>query len=132
MARISTYTEVAPHADDLILGSDMGSLKATKNFKVSSLVALCPQGTVTSVALTAPSAFSVAGSPITSAGTIAITGAGSTAQFVDGTGALQNISSIVGNQTLAQTIAVGNTTSGADISVSAVIATLTGSVILIS
>jgi|13_taG_2_1085334.scaffolds.fasta_scaffold16098_2 hypothetical protein len=119
MARISTYTEVAPHADDLILGSDMGSLKATKNFKVSSIVALCPQGTVTSVALTAPAAFSVAGSPITSAGTIAITGAGSTAQFIDGTGALQNISSIVGNQTLAQTIAVGNTTSGTDISVSA-------------
>ena len=56
---------------------------------------------------------------ITSAGTIAITGAGSNAQFVDGTGALQNISSIVGNQTLAQTIAVGNTTGGTDISVSA-------------
>ena len=41
MARISTYNEVTPHADDLILGSDMGSLKATKNFKVSSLVSLC-------------------------------------------------------------------------------------------
>lgn len=46
-------------------------------------------GTVTSVAVTVPSGLSVSGSPITSAGTIGITGAGTTAQYLDGTGALQ-------------------------------------------
>tara|TARA_R110001632_G_scaffold6260_4_gene25395 strand:+ start:1969 stop:4344 length:2376 start_codon:yes stop_codon:yes gene_type:complete len=46
-------------------------------------------GTVTSVAMTVPAAFAVSGSPITTAGTLAISGAGTTAQFIDGTGALQ-------------------------------------------
>ena len=46
-------------------------------------------GTVTSVGLTMPAAFSVAGSPVTTSGTLAVTGAGSSSQYVDGTGALQ-------------------------------------------
>ena len=46
-------------------------------------------GTVTSVAMTVPAALSVSGSPITSAGTLAVTGAGTSAQFIDGTGALR-------------------------------------------
>ena len=45
-------------------------------------------GTVTSVALTAPAAFAVAGSPITNAGTLAITGAGTNTQVVLGDGTL--------------------------------------------
>jgi|GEM_PF-2267088 hypothetical protein len=45
-------------------------------------------GSVTSVALTMPSAFSVANSPITTAGTIAVTGAGTVAQYVRGDGSL--------------------------------------------
>jgi hypothetical protein len=45
-------------------------------------------GTVTSVALTVPSAFNVTGSPITTAGTLAITGAGTSAQYVRGDGQL--------------------------------------------
>jgi hypothetical protein len=47
-------------------------------------------GTVTSVALTVPSAFSVTGSPITTAGTLAITGAGLATQYVRGDGQLAN------------------------------------------
>ena len=47
------------------------------------------KGTITSVALTVPSAFSVSGSPITTSGTFAITGAGSGTEYIDGTGALQ-------------------------------------------
>ena len=47
-------------------------------------------GTVTSVALTVPAALSVSGSPITTSGTLAITGAGSTAQYIDGTGCATN------------------------------------------
>lgn len=48
-------------------------------------------GTVTSVGLTAPSAFTVTGSPVTTSGTLAITGSGTTSQLIDGTGALQTI-----------------------------------------
>ena len=51
-------------------------------------------GGVTSVALTAPAAFTVTGSPITTSGTLAITGAGIAAQYVDGTGALQTFPTI--------------------------------------
>jgi len=45
-------------------------------------------GTVTSVALTAPTAFNVSGSPITTSGTIAISGAGTASQYVKGDGTL--------------------------------------------
>jgi len=47
-----------------------------------------PSGTVTSVALTVPSAFSVTGSPITTAGTLAISASGTSAQYVRGDGQL--------------------------------------------
>jgi hypothetical protein len=47
-------------------------------------------GTVTSVALTVPPAFSVTGSPITTAGTLAISGAGLATQYVRGDGQLAN------------------------------------------
>jgi hypothetical protein len=47
-------------------------------------------GTVTSVAVTMPSAFAVSGSPITSSGIIAITGAGTASQYVRGDGQLAN------------------------------------------
>ena len=45
-------------------------------------------GTVTSVGLTMPSAFTVAGSPVTTSGTLAVTGAGTTSQYVRGDGSL--------------------------------------------
>jgi len=45
-------------------------------------------GTVTSVGVSMPSAFSVASSPITTSGTIAVTGAGSTSQYIRGDGSL--------------------------------------------
>jgi hypothetical protein len=46
-------------------------------------------GTVTSIGLTVPSAFSVTPSSITTSGTFVITGAGTISQYIDGTGALQ-------------------------------------------
>jgi hypothetical protein len=46
-------------------------------------------GTVTSVALTAPAAFTVSGSPVTTSGTLALTAAGNNTQYIDGSGALQ-------------------------------------------
>jgi len=45
-------------------------------------------GTVTSVGLTMPAAFTVSSSPITSSGAIAVTGAGSTNQYIRGDGSL--------------------------------------------
>jgi len=53
-------------------------------------------GTVTSVGLTMPSAFSVANSPITSSGDIAVTGAGTVSQYVRGDGSLANFPSSTG------------------------------------
>jgi len=51
-------------------------------------------GTVTSVGLSMPSAFSVSNSPVTSSGTLTVAGAGTTSQYVDGTGALQTFPNI--------------------------------------
>lgn len=51
-------------------------------------------GTVTSVALAAPSAFTVTGSPVTNSGTLTLSGAGTTGQFIDGTGSLQSTSAL--------------------------------------
>ncbi len=53
-------------------------------------------GTVTSVGVSMPSAFAVANSPITSSGTIAITGAGNSSQYIDGTGALRPFPGLTG------------------------------------
>jgi hypothetical protein len=53
-----------------------------------------PTGTVTSVGLTMPAAFSVANSPVTGAGTLAVTGAGTTAQYVRGDGSLATFPSL--------------------------------------
>jgi hypothetical protein len=53
-------------------------------------------GTVTSVGLSMPSAFTVTNSPITSSGDIAVTGAGSTSQYVRGDGTLANFPTSTG------------------------------------
>jgi hypothetical protein len=53
-------------------------------------------GTVTSVGLSMPSAFNVANSPVTTAGTLTVTGAGTTDQYVRGDGTLANFPAIGG------------------------------------
>jgi hypothetical protein len=53
-------------------------------------------GSVTSVALTMPTAFSVAGSPITTAGTLAVTGAGLVSQYIRGDGSLADFPATTG------------------------------------
>jgi len=63
-------------------------------------------GTVKSVALSMPAAFSVAGSAITTSGTFTVTGSGSTSQYIDGTGALQTLPTDYGVTTVtASTVA---------------------------
>ena len=51
-------------------------------------------GTVTSVGLTAPAAFNVLGSPVTTSGTLAISAAGNSGQYIDGSGNLQTFPTI--------------------------------------
>lgn len=51
-------------------------------------------GGVTSVGLAAPSGFTVTNSPVTTTGTLTLSGAGTTSQFIDGTGALQSVSTL--------------------------------------
>ena len=68
-------------------------------------------GTVTSVAATfGGNAFSLAGSPITAAGTLAITPTGGATQYVNGLGNLALLSSIPTSVTLAVTRTTGDAT----------------------
>lgn len=55
-----------------------------------------PTGTVTSVDLTMPSAFTVTGNPVTTSGTLAVTGAGVVSQYVRGDGSLANFPTSTG------------------------------------
>ena len=75
-------------------------------------------GTVTSVGLTMPSAFTVSNSPITSSGAIAVTGAGVASQYVRGDGQLATLPTSTGggsalsyylNGSVSQGTIVGNT-----------------------
>ena len=86
-------------------------------------------GTVTSVALTVPSAFSVTGSPITSSGTLAITGVGLGSQYIDGTGALQTFPTLSSGTvtSVAATVPTFLSVSGSPITTSGTLAvTLSG------
>ena len=93
--KITDLTELTASAasDDVLHIVDVndtsgGSAGTSKKIKVSNLTS-AGSGTVTSVALAVPSALSVAGSPVTTAGTITISGAGTSSQYIDGTGGLQ-------------------------------------------
>ena len=59
---------------------------------------------LTSVGVSMPSAFTVTGSPLTSNGTISITGAGSTTQYIDGSGALQTFPTLLSSDTLVKLV----------------------------
>jgi hypothetical protein len=55
-----------------------------------------PTGTVTSVDLTMPAAFSVTGNPVTSSGTLAVAAAGLSTQYIRGDGQLANFPTSIG------------------------------------
>jgi hypothetical protein len=62
-------------------------------------------GTLTSVGLTMPSGFSVASSPLTGAGgTIAVTGAGDSTQYIDGSGSLQTFPTLLSSDKLVKLV----------------------------
>ena len=63
-------------------------------------------GTVTSVAISGSSAFAIIGSPITTSGTIVISGAGTSLQYIDGTGSLQTFPSFTGYVSASTTLTI--------------------------
>lgn len=79
--------ECVYYSGEFISGPDIHTGE-NLNSVVQKLVAIVPGQGVTSVGLAVPSAFTVSGSPITSSGTITISGAGTTAQYIRGDGSL--------------------------------------------
>jgi len=61
-------------------------------------------GTVESVDLSMPSAFTVSNNPVTTSGTLTVTGAGTSSDYIDGTGALQTFPTIPSPQGLQDVI----------------------------
>jgi hypothetical protein len=98
----------------LIYRTDLNALKL---YNGSSWVILgTGSGTVSSVALAMPAAFTVSGSPITSSGTFTVTGAGTNTQVVLGDGSLGSYTTgtmstfnLAGDSGTPQSIANGNT-----------------------
>jgi hypothetical protein len=78
----------------------------------SVYVQIATGGSVTSVGLTMPSAFSVTNSPITSSGDIAVTGAGVASQYVRGDGTLANFPSSGGGGSSVNYYLNGGTSQG--------------------
>ena len=84
------YTPVT-NARTLTINGTTYDLTADRSWTISA-----GSGTVTSVGLTMPSAFTVTNSPITSSGDIAVTGAGLVSQYVRGDGTLANFPTSTG------------------------------------
>jgi hypothetical protein len=83
----SQYSGLATSKQDtLVSGTNLKTINSTTLLGSGDITT----GTVTSVGVSMPSAFSVASSPITTSGTIAITGAGVVSQYVRGDGSLAN------------------------------------------
>lgn len=78
-----------------ILAADGSVITAGTNITISggTISAAGGSGTVTSVGLTMPAAFAVANSPITGAGTLAVTAIGTASQYIRGDGSLATIPS---------------------------------------
>ena len=67
MSIIYSYTTVQPTSEDLLIGTDVGSEKATKSFTVGSIAALAgeiaSQGTLNSVTISTTNGITAAGNP---------------------------------------------------------------------
>jgi hypothetical protein len=84
----AALTGYVPNTRTLTINGTTYDLSADRSWTIAA------GGTVTSVGLTVPSAFSVTPSSITVSGTFVITGAGTVSQYIDGTGALQTFPTI--------------------------------------
>lgn len=91
-----TITNTAP--DQLVSITAGSNINVTGTYPNFTIAATSGGGTVTSVGLSVPTpvnpAFSVSGSPVISLGTLAISANGTSAQYIDGTGALQTFPTI--------------------------------------
>jgi hypothetical protein len=74
--------------------SAAGSMSSVDKAKLDSIAAGAQTGTVTSVGISMPSAFTVSNSPITTLGTIAITANGLSTEFIRGDGATGNFNGV--------------------------------------
>lgn len=112
-----TITNSAP--DQTVVLTDGTGISVTGTYPNFTITNTQPSsgGTVTSVGLTMPSAFSVANSPITGSGTINVTGSGTAGQYVRGDGALAAFPDISGggggqvyylNGNMSQSTILGN------------------------
>jgi hypothetical protein len=79
----ASLTGYVPTTRTLTINGVGYDLSADRSWTISA-----GTGTVISVDLTMPSAFSVSGNPITTSGTLAVTGAGTTSQYIRGDGSL--------------------------------------------
>ena len=132
----------SPQQDDVLLfdapsnewhNAQLGAVAYSNDYNDLSNLPSVGSGTVTSVALTTPAAFTVTGSPITTTGTLAITGTGNGAQYIDGTGALQTFPSIptgtvtsVGLSSATSGVTIGSTPVTTSGTITLAIATATG------
>jgi len=73
-----------------------GRVFVRANNRIIELTNQSPGGSVTSVGLTMPAAFTVANSPITMSGTIGVTANGLVSQYIRGDGTLSNFPAISG------------------------------------
>ena len=90
-ATIGNVSTVNPSVDITLNGSSSQYIDGAGNLTTFPTITT---GTVESVGLSMPAAFSVTNSPVTTLGTLTVTGAGTTSQYVDGTGALQTFPTI--------------------------------------
>jgi len=89
---ISTINNAGSDTDKFLV-SNGGTVAFRTGAEVrSDIGAGTGNGTVSSVGLTMPSAFTVSSSPVTTTGTIAVTGAGTTGQYIRGDGSLATFS----------------------------------------
>ena len=79
----AALTGYVPTTRTLTINGTSYDLSADRSWTIAA------GGTVTSIGLTVPPAFSVTPGSITTSGTFVITGAGTISQYIDGTGALQ-------------------------------------------
>jgi hypothetical protein len=87
LSDIPSLTGYVPTSRALTINGTNYDLTADRSWSV---------GTVTSVGLSMPSAFTVSSSPVTGSGTIAVTGAGVSSQYVRGDGTLANFPTSTG------------------------------------
>ena len=76
--------------DEILNKPTLAAVATSGDYNDLSNLPTIPTATVTSVALTMPAAFTVGGSPVTTAGTLGVTGAGVASQYIRGDGTLAN------------------------------------------